>query len=101
MAIVMIQINNFPGNVEQCDGQDNNCDALVDDDDPTVAGQLIWYEDQDNDGMGSSVTQAACSQPNSYVSTTGDCDDSNAVIYDVHLKCAILTTMIVMDLSMT
>ena len=74
--------SNFPGNTEVCDGQDNNCDTLVDDDDSLITGQLTWYEDQDSDGMGSSVTQLACVQPSGFVAGTGDCDDSNAVIYD-------------------
>ena len=72
---------NFPGNVEICDGQDNNCDTLVDDADAGVVGQLTWYQDMDMDSVGSSVTQAACYQPAGYEPTTGDCNDSNATIY--------------------
>ena len=72
---------NFPGNVESCDGQDNNCDTLIDDADSLVIGQLTWYQDSDADGVGSSVTQQACVQPTGYVSGTGDCNDSNNVVY--------------------
>ena len=59
--------NNYPGNTEVCDGQDNNCDTLVDDDDGLITGQLTWYEDQDSDGMGSGVVQLACVQPGGFV----------------------------------
>ena len=74
--------NNYPGNTEVCDGQDNNCDTLVDDDDSLITGQLTWYEDQDSDGMGSGVVQLVCVQPGGFVAGTGDCDDSNAVVYN-------------------
>ena len=33
--------NNFPGNLEIYDGQDNDCDGLVDGDDPDVGGQTL------------------------------------------------------------
>ena len=81
MVIYDFDFNNYPGNTEVCDGQDNNCDTLVDDDD-NITGQLTWYEDQDSDGMGSGVVQLACVQPGGFVAGTGDCDDSNAVVYN-------------------
>ena len=72
---------NFPGNVEICDGQDNNCDTLVDDADAGVVGQLTWYMDSDVDGVGSSLSTLSCVQPNGFVSMDGDCNDGNAVVY--------------------
>ena len=73
--------NNYPGNTEVCDGQDNNCDNTIDDDDSLITGQPTFYEDLDTDGIGSSVSQLACLQPSGFVSTTGDCNDSDNTVY--------------------
>ena len=72
---------NFPSNTEVCDGQDNNCDTLVDDDDPLIVGQTTFYQDIDSDGVGSNISQDACNQPPGFVGGTGDCDDLNNTVY--------------------
>ncbi len=68
-----------PDAAEYCDERDNDCDGLMDDDDPDIADQLDWYLDADADGYGldTSVTQA-CEQPSGYTALAGDCDDADA-----------------------
>jgi MYXO-CTERM domain-containing protein len=59
---------------EQCDGVDNDCDSVTDEDDAIDAA--TWYEDGDGDTYGlASSTTTACSQPAGYVDRAGDCDD--------------------------
>ena len=61
---------------EICDGLDNNCNGLVDEN----IGS-IFYQDLDGDGFGGSTTIQSCEQPQEYSSQGGDCDDSDASIY--------------------
>ncbi|MEZ4321726.1 MAG: putative metal-binding motif-containing protein [Myxococcota bacterium] len=76
-----------PNSIEACpDGVDNDCDGLVDDDDPDYSDQGVelWF-DSDGDGVGTPATQLlACSSDVllGYVSPAGgiDCDDTNATI---------------------
>lgn len=73
--------NNYPGNTERCDGQDNDCDNLVDDNDPDVVNQSTYYIDADGDGYGDAAsTIDDCEQPSGYVEDNTDCDDGDGAV---------------------
>ncbi len=72
----------FGGSAEICDGIDNNCNGLVDDDDPLITGQTLWYIDVDADGYGNSfLSHLSCNLPFGYVSVGGDCNDLVATVH--------------------
>ena len=71
---------NFPGNIESCDGQDNDCDYLVDE------GLTFqdWYADADGDGHGDPYnTQSTCDGTPGigWVTVGDDCDDGDPYNY--------------------
>ncbi|MCB9797391.1 MAG: putative metal-binding motif-containing protein [Alphaproteobacteria bacterium] len=67
-----------PGADELCDGVDNNCDGVTDDD---AVDRTVWYEDTDSDGYGAVDSDVlACVAPSGYVAAGGDCDDRLAVV---------------------
>jgi hypothetical protein len=71
-----------PGAAERCGGGDEDCDDLVDDDDPDLTDPLAWHQDADGDGFGDpDQAVARCNQPSGTVADATDCDDARS---DVH-----------------
>lgn len=66
----------FPGAEESCDGKDNDCNAVIDDD--PVDG-VATFTDADGDGTGNMASEVRlCSPTQSSIVVGGDCDDENA-----------------------
>ncbi len=63
------------------DDTDENCNGLVDDDDPGVVDQSTLYPDADGDGYGSTGSSVlTCESPDGYGTGSSDCDDSDEAI---------------------
>jgi len=70
----------YPGADEYCNGEDDDCDGIVDEDDAVDAP--TWFEDADGDGFGDpAVVLVGCEGPQGFVLDGTDCDDGDA---DVH-----------------
>lgn len=70
----------YPGATEICDGVDNDCNSVVDDD--YARGGQIYFLDRDGDGAGVwELAQVRCSQPVGYVDNADDCADDDPDVY--------------------
>ncbi|MCB9679611.1 MAG: hypothetical protein H6737_31180 [Alphaproteobacteria bacterium] len=68
-----------PGQLEECDGVDNDCSGIPDDGLPEVS----YWDDVDDDGFGGLGAPAgqACEPPAGTSDVSGDCDDGDDTIY--------------------
>lgn len=70
-----------PETLEVCDGFDNDCDGLIDDDDDDLTTGTEWFTDADGDGYGVTTGSLfACQPPTGYTDQLEDCDDTTATI---------------------
>ena len=69
----------FPGAVEVCDGDDENCDGVADE--AGALGEQSWFGDADGDGFGTGEAVVACDAPAGTVAADGDCDDLLDIVF--------------------
>lgn len=68
----------IPTPIDACDGVDQDCDGVIDEDAPTTD----WYGDADGDGAGDGDTVvSACVAPPGYVADATDCDPGDGAVY--------------------
>ncbi len=69
-----------PAAIELCNGVDDDCDTLVDEDD--AADARDWFIDGDGDGYGTDTsTVVSCVEPAGFSASADDCDDVEAAIH--------------------
>ena len=67
-----------PAADELCDGEDGDCDGVVDDD---ALDATTWYVDRDGDLAGDPLAAImACTAPDAVVSNGYDCDDTDSAV---------------------
>ena len=69
---------------ETCNDLDDDCDGLVDAEDPDLADDpdATWFTDADRDGYGDPDGRiVSCEVPPSAAAGAGDCDDSDDTVY--------------------
>ncbi len=78
----------YPGAVESCNGLDDDCDAVTDEE--GAIGCTAWHKDQDQDGFGTDDVRCLCAPdlPGRYTATgSGDCDDLDPAVHPGAKSC--------------
>ena len=70
--------NISPDGTEVCNSTDDDCNGVIDD--SSSLPFSTYYEDNDGDGFGSSVSTFACTEPSGYSENDDDCDDTDGSI---------------------
>jgi hypothetical protein len=74
-----------PADLEYCDGEDDDCDGVIDED--AAVDAPTWYADDDGDTFGDPGSRyAACAAPPSYVANDDDCDDTDGGVSPADLE---------------
>jgi hypothetical protein len=79
-----VAASRFPGNLEVCDGIDNDCDEGIDNIDPLVEseGALFLWPDADSDGYASSIRAVwTCTADGYFYQMGDDCRDGDPTIH--------------------
>ena len=74
-------IQAYPGAAETCNGVDDNCNSVIDEQDSP--GCILYLKDSDGDGYGVTGTAKCLCTPDTLNKATlgGDCNDSNDAVY--------------------